>query len=538
MNKKRNINKFMLISTVILMTVLLSACIVRGDELPVLKTKPKAVIIFKNGLGFFVREGTVSFNNRWALTEEVPSATLGSLWIGSSDCELEEVIAFKEDVKKQEEAVSIAELLSANTGKKVVIKYGEEIIEGTIKSVPENREGEVIDPYSSYPLETAQATAVIISTASGDVVLNKSSITNIKFPEGCNSNFFDKEKIKKLKFKSAGDNSTGHIKLSYLQKGITWAPSYLVDIENEDKARIIMKATVVNDIEDLEDVEVFFVVGYPNFMFANMLSPMTLDENITQFIQSLNRGGSDYDAFSNVMTQSVTFNVPGESDVSEYGYTVSEDISSSSEEDLFLYNKKGLTLKKGERGYYIITSADVDCRHIYEWKIPDTMEQNKELEQVWHSIKLVNSTGSPWTTAPAFVVNGEKPISQDIINYTPPGTDTNLKLTVATDIKTDRKEFEADRERDVKIVDNYYHYDLVTVQGELYIKNSKNKDVTLEIEKKLKGDVIEASHKGKTTKVAQGLEGVNFNSVINWEIPVKSGEKIKVTYKYKVYISQ
>jgi len=414
------------------------------------------------------------------------------------------------------------------------------MIEGIIKLVPAGRTSEITDIYSSSSyINNIQSTVVILTTQEGDVAINKGSITKIKFPDGCGTGFFTEEEAKKINFKVATEQSSARIRLAYLQKGITWTPGYLVDIEDPEQARITMNATVINDVEDLEGVEVFFVVGYPNFMFANILSPMTLEQNITQFMQALSSGSSSgYDNLSNIMAQSVTFNVPGDQGgISDYGYTAENGTTGSSEEDLFLYNKPAITLNKGERACYTITSDTVPYKHIYEWKIPDTMEQNKDLEQVWHSLKLDNTTTYPWTTAPAFVVNGLKPVAQDIINYTPMGTDMNLKLTIATDIKTDRKEYETDRQRDVKIY-NYSHYDLVTVQGELYIKNSKNKDIILEIEKKLTGEVTETSHNGEVTKILEGLSGVNYNSVIRWEVPVKSGEKVQVTYKYKVYISQ
>jgi hypothetical protein len=149
---------------------------------------------------------------------------------------------------------------------------------------------------------------------------------------------------------------------------------------------------------------------------------------------------------------------------------------------------------------------------------------------------LSNSTKYPWTTAPAFVVSEWKPLAQDTINYTPKNAKTNLKLTVATDVKHDRHEFEMDRQRDVKIYNN--NYDLVTVKGELSIKNHKNNEITMEIKKRLTGEVTEASHNGKIDKVAEGLRGVNQNSSISWEIPLKAGEEINVTYKYKVYITR
>jgi len=161
-------------------------------------------------------------------------------------------------------------------------------------------------------------------------------------------------------------------------------------------------------------------------------------------------------------------------------------------------------------------------------------QKPKEKEQVWHSLKLTNSTIYPWTTAPAMVVSGWKPLSQDILNYTPKTSQTNLKMTIATDIKTDRHEYETERKRDVKL---YHHsYDLVTVKGKLYVKNCKNKEVAVEIKKNLTGEVLEASHGGKVTKVAEGLQGVNYKSTISWEIPLKAGEEKEITYQYQVYV--
>jgi hypothetical protein len=311
-----------------------------------------------------------------------------------------------------------------------------------------------------------------------------------------------------------------------------------------------MKSTLINDVEDLEDTNIYFVVGYPNFQFSDILSPMALEQNLNQFISALQRGRNEFmghSPMSNVMRQSVSFAAEMRRDELDYNYSAIKDWSAMPEEDLFFYEKTGVNLKKGERAYYHIFSEEVDCKHIYEWRVPNTTEvdargyrnsQNEETpEQVWHSLKLTNSTNQPWTTAPAFAIKADKPISQDIINYTPKGATTNLKLTVATDIKTNRQEQEVERQRDIKLY--RYSYDLVTVEGKLFVKNHKNKDVTMEITKTLTGEVLEASHSPEITKIAAGIKfkGVNNESVITWNFPLKSGEERELTYKYQVYVA-
>jgi hypothetical protein len=549
---KNNIFKIALFAFLgmILSAFLLPAAVEKENPLPILNTKPKTIAVFKNGLGFFIREGEVELQDKWGVTESVPQAALGSLWIGSldEDTQIEEVIGFFEDVKSDTEAITLQELLKANIGKKAVVTANNQVIEGTIKSVPEDR---VSYPESRLQRVPSQpAVIAIISTKEGEVAINKNAVSKIEFPTNFSTRIPSQERAKRIKFKLATRKKKAALSLSYLQKGISWIPSYLVNIEDPKKARITMKAILINDTEDLDNVDAFFVVGYPNFMYADVLSPLALDQALSQFITGLEAGArrrDEYSQLSNIMRQSRPAKFEEEARVQplDYGYAAIKGVPGASEEDLFLYHKKGILLRKGERAYYHIFSQEVDYKHIYEWSVPDTLnvdprgyqrsgQPQMDEEQVWHSIKLENSTNYPWTTAPALTVSGWKPLAQDVINYTPKGIKTNLKLTVATDIKTNRNEYEIERQRDVRLYRS--SYDLVTVKGELYIHNAKSKDVTMEIKKKVTGEVLAVSHDGKITKVAEGLRGVNFNSFISWEIPVKAGEEIEVSYTYKVYI--
>ncbi len=515
----------------ILSVFLFTESLISGSEdtLPELKTDTKTVAVFKNGLGFFIKDGKTDLKNGWAVYRTVPEATYGTLWIGSVDKEitLDEVVGFVEEVRKEKEVGSLAELLKHNTGRSVKVTAQGKIIEGNIQYVSKN--------------------IVVISAASNfDVVLNIKEISKIEFPETCVKKYDFKKDEKALKFKVSPLRGNVRINMAYLQKGISWAPSYLVNIEHSDKARIIMKATLINDIEDLHNVDAYFVVGYPNFTFSDIFSPMAMKQTLSQLIGALERGrdqGIRTDQLSSIMRQSVSFG--RETTTLDPGYSSIKDLQGASEEDLFLYNKKGVTLKKGERACYYVFSQEVEYKHIYEWNIPDTINvdqrgyrtsvnKDKDKEQVWHSVKLTNSTDYPWTTAPALTVSGWKPLSQDMVAYTPKGTKINLKLTVATDIKTERNEYESSRERDVRLYKSTY--DLVTVEGELYMKNAKTKDVTMEIKKRITGEVLKTSPNGKVKKIAEGLKGANYNSFISWEIPVEAGEEVMVTYTYKVYI--
>lgn len=530
-------------------------------QLPVLTTQTRIIAIFKNGLGFFMKEGEVALEDEWAVTQYVPSSALGSLWIGSPDegVSVEEAVAFEQEIEKETQAISMQELLKANEGKKVTLVCGGKTVEGTVKLVAEDRLAGAADgagydydrSYSSPSPQPQSATLVIVETEEGVVALNKGNVSRIDFPGTISMTLTTREKAKRIKFRLATEQRSARLSLSYLQKGITWIPSYLIDISDPGKTRITMKATVINDVEHLENVDVFFVVGYPNFAYADILSPMALEQSITQFIATLGAAGTqseEYGRLANVMRQSASYAEARSEAIPplDYGYAAITGLPGASEEDLFLYHKTGVSLDRGQRAYYHVFSEEVEYEHVYEWKIPDTLmvdpsgyyrsdQDRTEKEHVWHSVKMANSSAYPWTTAPAFVVSGWKPLAQDVLDYTPRGASTNLRLTVATDITIDRRENEVDRERQVTLYRR--SYDLVTVRGELHIENHKSKDVVMEISKRLTGDVSEVSHGGRVQKTAEGLRGVNQSSVISWRVPIGAGEETDLVYEYTVFIS-
>jgi len=543
--------KIISLTVMILCQLILTAPVRAADEgLPVLETKVKTAALFKNGLGFVIRDGNTSLKEGWAVTRHVPDAVLGGIWFGCLDPDgrLEEVVGYKADRDELIEAISPDELLKANIGKRVVLHFDDKTLSGQVKAVPDNRNSEIDAVgygYGGYAPPVEYAAVVILETNQGEVAVNKNVITRVEFPDGMGTRFRRKHEDRNLKFRVSGSRSSARIGMSYLEKGISWTPGYLVQIEDKNKARITMQATVVNDAEDLADAELFFVVGYPNFIYANVLSPMALRQSVADFIAALSGGGggAGYGAMANVMAQSYAPVAADESGIPSYNYSAIPGLEGGYEEDLFLYNKKGVTLNRGERASYLVFSDRVDYKHVYEWEIPDLSggsydnEGDQPREQVWHSLRLTNSTQYPWTTAPALALREGQPLAQDMINYTPKNSKVNLKLTVASDVKTDRQEYESARQRDVTLYG--YSYDLVTVKGELVVKNNKSSEITLDIRKKITGEVVAASQDGKIRKVAEGIsrQRANSSSIITWEVPVGAGAEVKLAYSYKIYVS-
>ena len=117
-----------------------------NDELlPLLKPKVKTIAAFKNGLGFVFKAGETKLKDGWARMDELPPAALGTLWIGTTSKAgaVTEVISYKQKLTDEVEAITQAELLSANVGKRLVLTYysGSEVrrVEGTLLSAPLDR---------------------------------------------------------------------------------------------------------------------------------------------------------------------------------------------------------------------------------------------------------------------------------------------------------------------------------------------------------------------------------------------------------------
>lgn len=528
-----------------------------NDELPVWTPKARTLSVFKNGLGFIIKDGQTELKDGWARTEQLPTAALGALWIGAKGNSVSEVVAYKEMVTEETEAISQAELLAANVGRPVILTHivggTTRTLRGVLLSVPADRKPDepgtievaMHSAYRPYPSAPRLAELVLLRVSTNGqstiVSVNKNAIQEIELPGDATTKTKRAKEVSRARIRVAGNPPAAELTMASLQKGILWSPSYRVDIVNEQKAGLTLEAVLANDAEDLEDVEVSFVVGYPNFLYADVVSPLSLQQSVTAFIQALSSGRSGAPR-DRIMSQSVLYNVaayntgiPGEAT-----YSATQAMPGETGTDLFFYRQAGVTLKKGERARYTVFEAAVPYEHIYRWEVADNMNvdsgghrrnpgTSSEAEnQVWHTLRLENTTQQPWTTAPAFTVNNAKPAAQDVLNYAPPGSKTSLRLTVATDLRAEQFQTEIAR----KIVGVF---DEVTVQGKLKLTSRKHQETQLLISKSLVGEIM-GENEGKVTKVARQLNSVNPNSEIEWEFELGPGKIKELSYQYKVLI--
>lgn len=540
-------------------------------EAPDADLKTAAVAVFKNGLAFVLRQGDVRLESGSGRISPVPGATLGTLWIAPNDpgASLDEVVAYHYKVSGKRSLTALAEVLLENAGKTVTVETNDQKeFTGEIVGLPQSELPSPELPPAAFSTSVQPAAYAIAPAArtipeflllkSGDklTALQLSSVYRVNLPANTILQAMQEEDRRALRFKIKGAGSHANMTMGYLEHGLGWTPSYLVSLQDDKTAQITMQAVVTDDAEDLRNTDVFFVVGVPNFAFSATPSPMALQQSLLEFMQAAGRrdalGGAGLagGVFSNAITGQMTADEYDAGRAANLGTTV-EELSGAPEEDLFLYTRSGVTLARGERATYNVFSGPVNFEHIYEWEVFDQPRvdgfgnvqnysgqpprDSNAVNNIWHSIRLTNSTKFPWTSAPAMVVSGAKPLAQDTLPYTPKQANSNLKLTIATDIRSSHEEREVARVQNVQRRHGY-DYDQVTVEGTLKVKNYKTKAVSLSIGKTIRGAVESQTDEGKAVKLGEAIQTDNPVSRMTWELTLKPGEERTVTYRYKIWL--
>lgn len=519
----------------------------------------RQVALFKNGLGFFMGEvacpeGQTSFQ---VALPVAPSH--GTFWLSyPADLGLASAIAKQIESEESVDAISIPELLQANPGRRVRLTVGDKEISGIIRYVARNRDAPRPDPYTpgrvfestAYrPWEQPQSgNLLVVETDTGELSLNPAVVTQAAFLDGKAERRVMRQGKRTVLQVQLREPAPGRkLTISLLAKGVTWAPSYMVDITETGKARLSAKSLVLNDACEIEGADIQLVTGFPHLQFADTLSPLALKQSLAQFLQALSTGQSERGRpmiTTNVVAQSVMYRRSDRDslDMPAYGAAEVGQVA----EDLFLYPAGPIHLGKDEVAYIPLFTETVPCTHIYQWDIPDYVSEENQYqsqreqvaaaeEEVWHSLRLTNTTKVPWTTAPGETVKNGVILGQDTLRYTPPQAESTLRITRAVGVKAEQREFETDRKREAARMYGY-SYDLITVRGDLSILNLQDKAIDLEITKSLSGEVKSSDPTARIEKLAAGLRRMNGLRKLTWSLQLNPGEKKDVSYVYEVYI--
>jgi hypothetical protein len=531
----------------------------------------KRVAVFKNGYAFTYREGSAQISSGWAYTTNTPIGVLGTIWgySTSPNVKVMQLLASENEKREMERVTDIAEILLANEGARIRFTdtYNTtKIFEGTYEIVSRNRNFAAPIPRTDNYTDEYREDQIVIAlkTETGVMLFPVGAIRNIEI---VGQPKMEKPKISKenrlaLKVEGANEGENITLGIAALERGIRWIPAYRVEIKGSPvkEAKLELEAMLINELTDLKNSEIFFVVGVPHFLFQETMSPLSMNTafaGVSSYFASGNRNNRR-DAYSNaIMAQTVysgdSSNTDTEDEDAMPTVAGEERSNTFSAEQLFLYQAKDIDLKKGQRASLRLFSLTVPASEVFEWTLndaPNTQQRYLEYSsgdnsrplmadlssKVWYALRLKNQTGMPWTTAPALSFREWKPMGQDMLSFTPVGGENILRITPATEvIGTHTLEEKGRVPTSMKYAGSTYTFDLVTVEGTIKLKNIKKDAVELVLTRNFIGEAISATDAGKITREGLNLQAVNPNSVIKWNLTLPSGEK-EIKYIYKIYV--
>lgn len=499
--------------------------------------------MFKNGFVVVLREMEVPASGAY-IVDKIPQSSLGTLWLTASEgTKLTEVVNTMSEGKEYTSAIgSLDGILSANIGKVLDVEMTQ----------PKD-ERKVV----SGKLLLATQELLMMESADGMYTIRRSDVISIRSKEQLVYQVKGKGMVRGLRFVTE-TTKPGKIFMVSLERGTTWVPAFALDITDPKKMVLTAKATVVNDLEDMEGADFRFITGFPNIRFAGITDPLVMNENADQFISTISgggfggggRGGPGGRAGEMMNQKAQAPMTPAMMDS-----VMDMDGEGMQAGDLFFYTKPKLTLKKGERGLYMLFQADMPYKEIYTWIVEDETVDNIEYRfpsgdpgEVWHSVRFKNTSGQPLTTCAATTFKNGQILGQDMLTYTPNGAEAEVRITKALDVRVEKLEEEAGREPGAvkekyktvingKVVEQErVLWDRLKIKGTLVIRNSKPEKVTMKVAKNLTGLVSVASNDAKVVKLAKGIRDINPTSLITWQVDVEPGKTLNLTYEFSMLV--
>ena len=195
--------------------------------------------------------------------------------------------------------------------------------------------------------------------------------------------------------------------------------------------------------------------------------------------------------------------------------------------DYTVYTKKDMTIRRGEKAIVTIFIKKIKYSHIYRWTPPDQMK---------HFLVLHNDTDTSWTTGPYLAVNEGRPLSEDLLKYTPKGGRGEIPVTEAINIAHSKTETEIDRKIKAQNISGSYYLDLVTLAGKLTLRNYDTKTVEIAITAQVPGRPVSASDEGSIFTNPDKLQLTERSGSLSWRIKLAPGQTKTLSYKYERYV--
>ncbi len=505
------------------------------------------VAAFKNGYSQVSLKGNIHQQGTELRLSGVPVPLLGSFWwqapAGSSVCEVRSESSIVKVTKPQ---FSTMDFLAANAGTpaEIVLSNGATLV-GTI-CVPEpavaaasfqpytnlqiDEEYENHDAESEAPaacaLPQAGGAVVQLRTASGMATLREQNILYAEVKNPTPHYPTEDKRVTDLVVQLSAPAQGKTMQVSCLSSGLSWMPSYRMDLGNNGKAYFQGKAMVMNELADLNHVKLELVMGYPALGKYLLPSPLAQYHSLSRFLNLISDATSP--SYRNIASN-LTNN--------SYSYDNAPKNGSGSltqAEDLFFYTIPDFTCAAGQTVAREIFAGEVDYSHVYTWNVPRQSDIDEWLrakryqgadgrvtppDEVWHCVRVHNSLKSPWTTGVLDCYADGRLVGRTEVNFTAEGGSALVRLNKTMQAPVQFSETLLSREDNV-----------MTLEGTLSLTNHTGKEMHVIITKEVYGTPLSADNHAVITCTPSYRD--NPDGQFRWELTVPAGETQTVTYRY------
>lgn len=515
--------------------------------------KIKSLGLFKNGVVIVQEEIAVPATGRYTLTE-VPAALHGTFFL-TSDAQVETTIT-QRAVTQPLDASNKLDYQKDLAGKKVTIYFnqaGIEPLSGVVATLPEKSERSAMNGNSSSfrnsfaynyssDIVAASGEKLVLNTVAGQTILNQASISRIDIQQGTTS---VTRKQPAMVFNVKTDKPTA-IQLFYLTRGISWAPSYRIDLADSNRLTIEQTALIVNELKPFSGANVSLISGFPKIECENVYAPFSPGSSLKVFFQQLsNRSNprqNDYMAQQAIVYNALPPTLP---DTGDSAAAVSGEGA-----DIHYQNIGARSMNPGDCLSLSNGKQNADYERVVEWTIPDTRDawgryqdndRNGEAvdkSELWDMIRFRNPFSFPMTTAPATIVAQDRFMGQNSSFWAAPGEMTKIPVTKSMSVRGRAAEYEKEAGNEgIQYVDiNGNRYRRATVEVELTLVNRRAEAVKMLVNRRFAGDLTETVADAKVVALADDLSYLNRKREIQWELTLSSGETKVLKYVYTTLI--
>jgi len=527
---------------------LLAAAPLWGDEVK-LDSAIESVALFKNGVAVVHRTAEIPGAGVYRI-DDVPTPVHGTFWIDAAEpvdaqMTMREIDApERSNIDFQQELVGRTVTIHFKQGN-VPVASGEVVaLAKPTHDAAWNRTYE--RPQYDYGQSGAPAASgagfLVLDTGHGRSFVDPSEIA---FLESNDNKPLTRQRLPVLLLTAHGAKKET-IQISYLTKGIAWAPSYRVALTDDKTLTVEQQAVVKNELADMKDAEVSLISGYPSIQFSHVVSPLSLAQSWTEFFNQINRDPAQFSAamMNNAMSQTAA---PREDGADLAAPPVGEGV------DLHFESIGKRTMGEGDSLLVSVASGTGAYERVVEWTVPDPRdaegrvnERQEEAQlnrpdnddQPWDAVKFKNPLPFAMTTGPAMIEDLGHFAGQRLSYWVNAGEETTLHVTKALSIRTRAAEEEKPNSKRQNIGIGRGEYRSATVSGELTMSNHRNQDVNMIIRRQFSGELTNADGNPKVKLREEGVYSINRRNELTWNLPLKAGEEKTLKYEYTVLVRE